>query len=207
MRSTSTLTLAIVSLHREMSGLEVIAAITSIIALVEFSQKVLVRAAQVRVGSKDIGDAFQCINDLLPPISHAVKRTKERINNKEIDEDTCIALIPIHRGVERTLEELSNVLKKYTLEDGVSKVEALWKAGKGIFQEKKVKGVLQRLYEYVGVLTLSHAKAANSQNFSSSEKEDIRQILSKVACSNTTQAASLSRKCRNLLSLDGGVKL
>jgi N-terminal domain on NACHT_NTPase and P-loop NTPases len=187
-----------------MSGLEVIAAITSIIALVEFSQKVLVRAVQLRTGGKDIGDAFQCINDLLPPISRAVERTKQRIDRKEIDEDTCVALIPIHKGVERTLEELSNVLKKYTPEDGASKVEVLWKAGKGVFQEKKVKGILQRLHEYVGVLTLSHAEAANAQSFSSSEKEDIRQILANVALSNNTQAASLSRKCRNLLSLDGG---
>ena len=203
-RSISTLTLTVISLQYEMSGLEVIAAIASIIALVEFSQEVLVRAAQLRAGGKDIGDAFQCIDDLLPPITHAVKRTKERIDNKEIDEDTCIALLPIHRGVERTLEELSNVLKKYTPEDGASKVEVLWKAGKGVFQEKKVKGVLQRLHEYVSVLTLSHVEAANAHNFSSSEKEDIRQILASVARSNTTQAASLPRKCRNLLSLDGG---
>jgi len=193
-RSISTLTLTVISLQYEMSGLEVIAAIASIIALVEFSQKVLVRAAQLRAGGKDIGDAFQCIDDLLPPITHAVKRTKERIDNKEIDEDTCIALLPIHRGVERTLEELSNVLKKYTPEDGASKVEVLWKAGKGVFQEKKVKGVLQRLHEYVSVLTLSHVEAANAHNFSSSEKEDIRQILASVARSNTTQAASLPRK-------------
>jgi N-terminal domain on NACHT_NTPase and P-loop NTPases len=203
-RSTSTLTFTIISPRCEMSGLEVIAAITSILALVEFSQKVLVRAAQLRAGRKDIGDAFQCINDLLLPINQAVKRTKERIDKKEIDEDTCIALVPIHRGVERTLEELSNVLKKYTPEDGASRAEVLWKAGKGVFQEKKVKGILQRLHEYVGVLTLSHAEAANAQSFSSTEKEDIRRILANVARSNTTQAASLPRKCHNLLSLDGG---
>ena len=125
-----------------MSGLEVIAAIASIVALVEFSQKVLVRTAQLRAAGKDIGDAFQCINNLLPPITLAVKRTKERIDKKEIDEETCTALLPIHRGVERTLEELSNILRKYTPEDGASKVEVLWKAGKGVFQEKKVKGVL-----------------------------------------------------------------
>ncbi|RFU35064.1 hypothetical protein B7463_g1296, partial [Scytalidium lignicola] len=174
-----------------MSGLEVIASIASIVALVEFSQKVLVRAAQLRAVGKDIGDAFQCINDLLPPITHAVERTKKRIDNKEIDEETCKALLPIHRGVERTLEELSKVLRKYTPEDGASKVEVLWKTGKGVFQEKKVKGILQRLHEYVGVLTLSHVEAANAQDFSSSEKANIQQILATVARSNTTQAASL----------------
>jgi hypothetical protein len=186
-----------------MSGLEVIAAITSIIALVEFSQKVLARAAQLASG-KDVGEAFQCINDLLPPINHAVKRTKERIDSEEIDEETCAALIPIHRGVERTLEELRTVLKKYTPEEGASKVQVLWKAGKSVFQEKKVKGILQRLHEYVGVLTLSHAEAANAGNFSPTEKDNIQQILANIAHSNTAQAASLPRKCRNLLSLDGG---
>jgi hypothetical protein len=187
-----------------MSGLEVIAAITSIISLVEFSQKVLARAAELRASGKDVGEAFQCINDLLPPISHVVKRTRERIDSKEIDEETCTALIPIHLGVERTLKELKTVLKKYTPGEGASKVEVFWKAGKSVFQEKKVKGILQRLHEYVGVLTLSHAEAANAGNFSSTERDNIQQILANIAHSSTIQAASLPRRCRNLLSLDGG---
>jgi hypothetical protein len=187
-----------------MSGLEVIAAIASIIALVDFSQKVLDRAGALRVSGKDVGDAFQSINDLLPPISSAVKRTEERINNKEIDEETCTALVPIHRGVKRTLEELKTVLEKYTPGEGASKVEVLWKAGKSVFREKKVKGILQRLHEYVSVLTLSHAEAASAGTFSSTEKDNIQQILANIAHSNTTQAASVPRKCRNLLSLDGG---
>lgn len=187
-----------------MSGLEVISDIANIIALVDFSQKVLARAAELRANGKDVGEAFLCINDLLPPISHAVQRTKERIDSKEIDEDTCTALVPIHRGVERTLGELKTVLKKYTPEENASKVEVLWKAGKSVFQEKKVRGILQRLHEYVGVLTLSHAEAANARTFSSTEKGDIQRILTNIAHSNTTQAASLPRKCLNLLSLDGG---
>lgn len=181
-----------------------IAAITSIIALVEFSQKVLARAAELHASGNDVGDAFQSINDLLPPISHAVKRTKERIDKKEIDEETCTALVPIHRGVERTLRELETVLKKYTPKEGASKAEILWKFRKSVFQEKKIKGILQTLHEYVGVLTLSHAEAANAGTFSPTDKDNIQRILANVAQSNTTQAASLPRKCRNLLSLDGG---
>lgn len=153
---------------------------------------------------KDVGDAFQSIKDLLPPISRAVQRTKERIESKEIDEETCTALVPIHRGVERTLEELRTVLQRYAPGEGASKAEVFWKAGKSIFQEKKVKGILQRLHEYVGVLTLSHAEAASAGTFSSTEKNNIQQILANIAHSNTAQAASLPRKCRNLLSLDGG---
>ena len=187
-----------------MSGLEVVAAISSIITLLEFSQKVLNRAAEIRAGGREFGGAFQSINDLLPPIDRVVKRTKQRIDNKEIDDDTCAALIPIHRGVERTLEELRLILEKHTPEDGASEFEILWKARKSVFQEKKIKGVLQRLHEHVNVLTLSHAEAANAGSFSSTEKEEIQRILTNVAHSNSTQAASVPRKCRNLLSLDGG---
>jgi hypothetical protein len=149
-----------------MSGLEVVAAIASIIALVDFSQKVLARSAGLRASRTDIGDAFQSINELLPPISNAVKRTKERIESKEIDEETCTALVPTHRGVERTLGELKTVLKKFTPEENASKVELIWKAGMSVFQDKKVRGILQRLHEYVGVLILSHAEAANAGTFS-----------------------------------------
>jgi len=187
-----------------MSGLEIISAASSIITLVEFSQKVLTRAADFRANNKEIGEVFQSIDELLPPIDRAVKRTKERIEKNEIDEATCKVLIPIHRGVERTLKELRTILRKYIPEDGASKVEILWKTGKGVFQEKKVKGILQRLHEYVSVLTLSHAEAAEAGSFSSTEKEDIQRILTHVTNSNLTQAAGVPRKCRNLLSLDGG---
>ena len=54
-----------------------------------------------------------------------------------------------HRGVERTLKELATILKKFTPEESASKLEVFWKAGKSVFQEKKVKGVQQRLHEYV----------------------------------------------------------
>ncbi len=181
-----------------------IAAISSIITLVDFSQKVLARAAELRANGKDIGKAFLCINDLLPPINHAVKRTKDRIESGEIDEETCKTLIPIHLGVERTLKELEIMLKRFTPEEGASKLEVFWKSGKSVFQEKKVKGIQQSLHEYVAVLTLSHAEAANAGNLSSDEKAKIQKILENISQSTTAQAASLPRKCLNLLSLDGG---
>lgn len=187
-----------------MSATDVVGAIASIIALVEFSQKVLARAAEFRASGKEIGVTFQGIANLLPPITRAVNRTKERIEKGEIDATTCTALVPTHRGIERTLEELRTILNKYTPDDGASKVEVLWKAGKGVFQEKKVKGVQQRLLEYVAILTLSHAEAADAGNFSSADKDTIQQILANSTHSNTEQAASLPRKCRNILSLDGG---
>ncbi|KAF4631143.1 hypothetical protein G7Y89_g6995 [Cudoniella acicularis] len=161
-------------------------------------------SAELRANGKDAGEAFLCINDLLPPINHAVKRTKERIKSGEIDDETCTSLIPIHRGVERTLKELGAILKKFTPEEGASKLEVFWKAGRSIFQEKKAKGILQRLHEYVGVLTLSHAEAADAGNMSLTEKDNIQEILANISRSTTAQAAFLPRKCRNLLSLDGG---
>jgi hypothetical protein len=186
-----------------MSGLEVVSIIANIIALVDFSQKVLARAAELRAEGKDVGDAFLGINEMLPPINFAVKRTRERIESGEIDEETSKSLLPIHQGVERTLGELKTTLDKFTPNADASTLTILWKATRSAFQEKKVRGVQQRLHEYVGVLTLSHAEAANANNFSLTEKADIQQILAKISCS-TVQAALLPRKCRNLLSLDGG---
>jgi hypothetical protein len=186
-----------------MSGLEVISVIANIIALVDFSQKVLARAVELRASGKDVGEAFLGINEMLPPINHAVKRTEERIKSGEIDEETSKSLIPIHRGVKRTLEELTTILNKFTLEEGASKLEVFWKAGRSVFQEKKVKGVQQKLHEYVGVLTLSHAEAANAGNLSSTDKDNIRKIIANTSHLKT-QAAFIQRKCRNLLSLDGG---
>jgi hypothetical protein len=83
-------------------------------------------------------------------------------------------------------------------------VGGLLEGWRSVFQEKKVKGVRQRLHEYVGVLTLSHAEAADAGNLSLTEKDNIQQIPANLSRSTTTQAASLPRKCRNLLSLDGG---
>ena len=186
-----------------MSALGEIAVIASIITLVDFSQKVLARAFELRASRKGVGEAFTDIHNLLAPIDRAVKRTKERIESKEIDERTCKALLPTLRGVDSTLKELKTLLQKCIPGTGASNIEFLWKAGKSVFQEKKVKGILRTLHEYVSVLTFSHAEAGDAGNFSSTEKHDIQQILQHIAHSKT-QAAFVPRACRNLLSLDGG---
>ena len=142
-----------------MSGLEVLSIVANILQLLDFSQKILSRAVELRAG-KDVGDAFLGINDMLPPIRHAVNNTKKRIDNKEIDEETSKALLPTHRGVERVLEDLKTILAKFTLEADASKWEVVWKATRSVRQEKKVKDIQETLMRYVGVLTLSHAEAA-----------------------------------------------
>jgi hypothetical protein len=120
-----------------MSGLEeVISVIANIIALIDFSQKVLARAAELRANGKDVGEAFLGINGMLPPINHAVNRTKDRIKSGEIDEETSKSLLPIHRCVERTLQELKTVLNKFTPEEGAPRWEVFWKAG-GAYSRKR----------------------------------------------------------------------
>ena len=166
-----------------------IGAISSIVSLIEFSQKVLARAAELGANRNDVGEAFLSINALLPPINRAVKRTKERIKSGEIDDETCTSLIPIHRDIERTLKELEAILKKFAPKEGASKLEVFWKAGRSVFQEKKGKGILQRLHEYVGVLTLSHAEAADAGNLSLAEKGNIQQILTNISHSKTAREA------------------
>jgi hypothetical protein len=187
-----------------MSGLDVISVIANIIALVDFSQKILARAAELHASGQDVGEAFIGINNMLPPINRTIKKTKERIENGEIDEETAKSLLPVHQGVERTLEELKIILDKFSPKADAPKWDVLWKATRSVFQEKKVKGILQRLHEYVGILTLSHAELASAGNLSLAERANIQQILANISRSTTAQAASLPRKCRNLLSLDGG---
>lgn len=63
------------------------------------------------------------MNDLPPPIKYAVKKTKERIKSAEIDDETCRSLIPIYRGVERTLKGLKKISKKITLKEDALKWE------------------------------------------------------------------------------------
>lgn len=188
-----------------MSVSDVVSIISSIITLVDFSQNVLNRAAILGTNRENTQDPFRAIHALLPPISGAIRRTKERIVTGEINEETSKELIPIHSGVERILKELKNILEKCTPKEGASRAEVLWKAGKSALQEKKVNGILQRLTEsYVSVLTLSYIEVTREGAFSLAEKENIRQSLAIVARTNTRQAVSLQRKCRNLLSLDGG---
>lgn len=187
-----------------MSGLEVLSIVANILTLVDFSQKILARAAELRGNGEDVREAFVSIDAMLPPISLAVRKTTERIDKGEIDDETVKALVPIHQAVERTLKDLEAILIKYTPEADASKREILWKAAKSVFQEKKLKDVQQKLHEYVGVLTLSHAQALTAGNLSAADKDTIKKFLESRSRSKTLQAALLPRKCRNLLSIDGG---
>lgn len=179
-----------------MSMADVVGLVASIITLAEWSKNVINRAEGLRSAKKEGAASFEGIRDLLPPIIHIVERTRQRIEKGEIDEKTCEAIKPSHASVKRILSELKIVLEKLTPKRDASNFDIYSKAVKGAFQEKKIQGIRQSLQEHVTVLTLSQTGMIS---------DDVSQRLHhKQAATVPKQAATVSRKCRNLLSLDGG---
>jgi len=111
-----------------MSGVEalvVVGIIANVLALVDFSSKVLSRVDDFKGKVKDVPKAFRNLKIVLPLLADTLSRTKSRIDALEVDDTTCAALRP---------------------KDGATRLEIRWKAISSVKQDKKVQeiSVVQR---------------------------------------------------------------
>jgi hypothetical protein len=109
-----------------MSGAEalfVIGVISNIIALVEFSNKVIKRINGFSQDVKSVPEFFRGLQIELPLLSNTLKRTSKRIDSGEMDEDTCKAIKPIVVACEKRLEDLRDIFQNVIPKSGASRVE------------------------------------------------------------------------------------
>lgn len=131
-----------------MSGAEalvVINIITSVVALVDFSRKVVSQVKEYGEKADEVPEAFRDIETTLPLFANTLSQVQWRVERKDVDEDSCRALSPVLKGCERKLEQLKAVFDDVLVQKNASKMERGWKAIKSARKEKEVKEIVQTL--------------------------------------------------------------
>jgi hypothetical protein len=109
-----------------MSGGEallVVGLIANIIQLIEFSREVINRIDGFSSEIKSVPESFRNLQVELPLLGHTLKRTKERLDSGELDDETCLALKPVIAACEQKLQALKTYLQRLSPEPGLQKLK------------------------------------------------------------------------------------
>ena len=128
-----------------MSGAEAVAVlglISSIISIVEGTKKIYDAATNAR----GLPEAFRVVADRLPIVENILGSTKQDIEKRKVNNDSCNGVKHTVEACEEKAKELKGLFDKVIPEDGASRLTRYYKAvkalGKGNEVEKLMRGML-----------------------------------------------------------------
>ena len=175
-----------------MSGAEAIAvigAITNIIQLVEYTNKVINRIKEYSKGDSGLPKIFRDIHTTLPLIGITLNEVEAHVSKGRIAEEKCKVLRPVLKECESKLKEMAAIFKKVMREQGESKLQ---KAVSSLKHDKKVAEIAQALFLFLQSLTYYHVASAPTL-------DDIAALLESVPRLNATATPTASKKIHHLV--------
>jgi hypothetical protein len=143
-------------------ALAVVGVVASIVMLVEFGSKILLRLNDFQSSRGEIPKTFQHVKAELPVLLDTLEQTKNAIETGSIRDETKKALLPAIDGCRTQIESLDDVIGKTLPLPGDSRIEKSRKAISSFRQDAKVGKIRAVLREYIQTLTYYHAAASST---------------------------------------------
>lgn len=129
----------------------------SVVQLVSFGSKVLVRLDEIEASAERMPQVFSDIRAMLPLLLETVEKTQEQAELGNVSAETKNALLPVINGCYRQVKDLEDLMGKVY----VNSADSAWKRGRkaviSISLEKKAQAAMDSLANFVQVLTLYQA--------------------------------------------------
>lgn len=130
---------------------------SSIIAFVDFAQKVVSRLNEFSNDLKDSTNALAQIQTQLPVIIDGLRRIKDRADSGKLDGEAKAALEPIVQDCHRQTKLLSGILDSVLPASDASKWERRKKAIQSLKTDGKVKKASEALIQHLNLLTFHNS--------------------------------------------------
>jgi hypothetical protein len=139
----------------------VVGAVASIVQLVDFGSKVLLRLNDFQSTTGEIPKTFQHIKAELPVLLDTLKQTKSALEGGSISDETKSALLPAIDGCRTQIALLDTIIGKVVPLPSDSWRERGRKAISSLRQDGKVQHIRANLQGYVQTLTYYHAASSS----------------------------------------------
>lgn len=143
-------------------ALVVVGTVASIVQLVDFGSKVLLRLNEFQSSIGEIPKSFQHIKAELPVLLDTLEKTKTAIETGSVQDETKKALLPAIDGCRTQIEVLDILIRKALPLSHDSWRERSRKAVSSLRQDGKVKKIRTDLQGYIQTLTYYHAAASST---------------------------------------------
>jgi len=160
--------------------LAVLGVVANVMQLVDYSCKILDRIEGFNKGVKELPKSFRNLQVELPLLANILRRTNQKADSGQLDEETCKAIQPIIEACQTDLTALQEIFSKSVPKEGASKPEVVWKAITSLKLDKQVERAASSIASFVRTLTLHYAESAG---FSKEERAVIIDAVSKLSVS------------------------
>ena len=143
-------------------ALAVVGVVASIVQLIDFGSKVLLRLNEFQSNAREIPKTFQHVKAEFPVLLDTLEQTKTAIETGSIRDETKKALLPAIDGCRTQIESLDILIMKVLPLAGDSWRERSRKVISSLCQDANVRKIRSDLQGYIQTLTYYHAAASST---------------------------------------------
>ncbi|OQN96222.1 hypothetical protein B0A48_17784 [Cryoendolithus antarcticus] len=131
----------------------IVGAVASIVQLIDFSTRFLVRLHEYQSKSGQLPDAFAHIASQLSLLLHILQRSRDGMNNQSISPEDAGAIGPCVQGCQDQMEELDGILSKVLPDVQEGRMKTMKKGFRSLWKESDVRKIDKQIESYVNRLT------------------------------------------------------
>ncbi|OCK74143.1 hypothetical protein K432DRAFT_447464 [Lepidopterella palustris CBS 459.81] len=143
-------------------ALAVVGVMASIVQLIDFGAKVLLRLNEFQSSVGEIPKSFQHVKAELPVLLDTLKQTKTAMETGSVGDETKETLLPAIDGCRAQMDLLDTVVGKVLPLQSDSWRERSRKAFSSLRQDAKVEKIRMDLQGYIQTLTHYHAASSST---------------------------------------------
>jgi hypothetical protein len=134
-------------------ALAVVAVVSSIVQLVDFTSKVVARLDEFHSNTTDIPRSLSHLRTELPLVTHTLQQIREIIQTKRFPDGCTAALQPVIEGCNQLIREIDQILEKTLPKKSDGKAKKAFKAVGSVWNDDKIESTMKTLRGYIGTLT------------------------------------------------------
>lgn len=134
-------------------GFAVVAIISSIVQLVDFTSKVVARLNDFQSGTNEIPKSLGHLKAELPVLVHTLQQIHEAIKAEHFPKECATALLPAVQGCDRSIHDIESILAKTLPTQSDGRTKKVIKSVGSVWNDGKIEGIMTALRGYTGTLT------------------------------------------------------
>jgi hypothetical protein len=134
-------------------ALAVVAVVSSIVQLVDFTSKVVDRLNEFGSNTTDIPKSMTHLKAELPLVAHTLEKIRDAIQAKRLPDRCTAALQPVVDGCDQSIHEIDQILEKTLPKQSDGRTKKVFKSVGSVWSDGKVESIMKTLRGYTGTLT------------------------------------------------------
>ena len=143
-------------------GLAVVAIVSSIVQLVDFTSKIIARLNEFHSGTNDIPKSLSYLKAELPLVVRTLQQIQESIHAGLFSKECTTALQPVIQGCQESVSDINSILVKTSPKQGDGRTRKAFKSVSSVLSDGKIENITKTLRSYIGTLNFYLAASSST---------------------------------------------